>query len=74
MIVPIIHGCTIQKYGTSPTVSGVHVYSLPAIARPESNSPVGPSVGVPAVNVCAALSGFENVTTPPTSTVAVPGM
>ena len=39
-----------------------------------SNSPLGPSPGDPAVNVCAALSVFENITTSPTSTVTVFGI
>ena len=38
-----------------------------------SNSPVIPA-GVPAENVCAAVSVLENITTPPRSTVAVLGV
>ena len=55
-------------------MSGDHSKEPPAINSPVSNSPVGPSFGDPAVNVCAAVSGFDIITTSPTLTVAVPGM
>ena len=63
-----------QKCGISPTVSALYSKEDPAIANPLSNSPVGPESMVPAVNVCATTSVFENITTPPTSTVATMGL
>ena len=53
---------------------GFHSYELPATTKLESNAPDGPSAALPAVNVCAAVSVLENITDPPTSTVAPFGM
>ena len=39
-----------------------------------SHAPLGPSVGVPAVDVCAAVSLLANSTEPPTPIVTVAGM
>ena len=72
-IVPIIQGWTIQKYGTWPSSFAVHSYEPPAISNPVSNSPVGPSPGVPEVNVCAAESVFFIITLPPNETDVTSG-
>ena len=50
------------------------MYALFIITNELSHAPLGPSAGVPAVDVCAALSVFENVTIPPTPMVTVDGM
>ena len=65
-----------QKYGCSPTTVGDHSNELPAIAKLESNTAPTESASedIPDVNVCAALSVFEKITLPPTSTVAVLGI
>ena len=46
----------------------------PAITKLLSNTPLGPSVGVPDVTVWAAVSSFSQVTSPPTSIVTILGM
>ena len=55
-------------------MSAVYSNESPDITRLESNSPLRPSAAVPAVHVCAALSVFEKITFPPTSTVASIGL
>ena len=55
-------------------MSAVYSKEASAAKKPESNTSLGPSFGFPAVNVCAALSVFENITTSPTLTVAVFGI
>ena len=54
--------------------SGIHSAESPGARKPELNSfPGMSSDGTPDVNVCGAVLVFENITTPPTSTVAVFG-
>ena len=63
-----------HKYGYSPAESGGVVYDEPIITRELSHIPLGPSAGVPAVDVCAAASLLANVTIPPTPILIVAGM
>ena len=50
------------------------MYAAPIITNELSHAPLGPSAGVPAVDVCAAESLLANVTIPPTPMVTVAGM
>ena len=55
--------------------SGIHSAESPGASMPVLNSiPIISSDGTPEENVCETLSVFENITTPPTSTVAVLGL
>ena len=55
--------------------SGIHSAESPGASIPVLNSvPIISSDGIPEENVCEAVSVFENITTPPTSTVAVLGL
>ena len=54
---------------------GIHSAESPGASIPELNSvPITSSDGTPDEKVCDTLSVFENITTPPTLTVAVLGL
>ena len=65
--VPVMKGCTVQKYGYSPASIAVVsiVPDAPAIMRLVSNAWPASSGPLPLVAVCGALSLFTTVTVSP---------
>jgi hypothetical protein len=74
MIVPIIHGCRVQKYGYSPGSFGIAIGLLlwPGETRLVSNLPSGVA-SFPDVAVCIAVSSLFQVTVSPAFTVVSVG-
>src|SRR5919112_944745 len=74
MIVPIIHGCRVQKYGYSPGSFGIAIGLLlwPGGTRLVSNLPSGVA-SCPDVAVCIAVSSFFQVIVSPAFAVASAG-
>ena len=65
-----------QKYGYSPTASGVHSYTWFGNTKLLSkNAPtLSGSLISPDTHVCATLSVFDIITLPPRSTIALFGI